>query len=113
MSNQLVSEAEVKEAISVLDDAAWKTEIMAEKRRLKSRANTIWLALMKRAPAGNKDFKQAWVEVQPEYEEACRLLGEADASEFAIRGKMDAARLTVEVWRSQESTHRELNRTPR
>ena len=111
-SPPIVTDQDVRDALETLDDAEWKAEAMAQKRRLKARASAIWLALIKTSPPGNKDFKQAWVETQEPYKQASDLLGEADAQEFVIRGKMDAARLTIEVWRSQESTHRELARRP-
>lgn len=108
----IVGNSEVRDALNVLEHADWKIEAFAEKRRLKARANAIWLELYKVAPGKNNDMRQAWVEQQEQWIEASQLLGHAEATEHIVRGKMHAAQLKVEIWRSQEATHRDLNKRP-
>ncbi len=65
-------------------------------------------AMMNGIEAANAQEREAYA--NEEYVELIRGLGEAIETEETLRWKLEAARISVEVWRSEQATARLQNR---
>jgi hypothetical protein len=106
-----VSEAMVQAAFDYLNDQADAASqaradlVLSEHRRKRVRAQ-----LLRSAPTGTTDQRNAWAESHDDYWEACKQEAEAVKADNWHRHQKARAMAIIDAWRTLESTMRQTSR---
>lgn len=110
----MITEQEVEKACDYIrDNASEIAKAKAERIYIEEFRKSKKAMLILLAPDGTAQSKEAYAYSHPEYLGVLNGLKEAVEREEGIRWLMTAAQTKIEIWRSQESTNRTIDRAHR